>query len=1069
MAEQFNIIAEQDRCTVVAKYEPQPRGGSGYQSEPELERWLITQLQHQGYEYPSIRNEEELLQNLRRQLGEVNNTVFSDREWNDLLDEIASDALTLEDKAEMIQRDNTAISLKRDDGTTTNVHLLHKDNVFKNHLQVINQYVPEGGTHANRYDVTILVNGLPLVHIELKRRGVSIKEAFNQINRYARQTFWAGKGMFDYIQIFVISNGTETKYYSNTTRYAREQEADKQKGARGKKKVQSNTFEFTSYWSDEENHIICDLEDFAQTFLTRRTLLNILTRYCVFNTEKELLAMRPYQIAATEKILGRIDQALKNRWQGTRKAGGYIWHTTGSGKTLTSFKTAQLASRMDGVYKVVFVVDRQDLDYQTMKEYDRFCPNCANGNTNSQILLGQLQQTDTSPIIITTIQKMASLLKKNKIGQEVLDKNFVFIFDECHRSQFGDMQKRIKRSFKNYIMFGFTGTPIFGVNATSVKGEAMTTADVFGGELDDKGQHTKALHTYTIINAINDKNVLKFKVEYHAQTAEVEGKKVENTQWMDPKRIAANVKYLLAHFDQKTKRSSQWTISKLTNVADTVKNYKKKKEDRVEEERTKVAATGFNSILACDSVPMAIAYYKELERQMAQPGARQLRIATIFTTQANEAEDDGMGNIEEDPEAVKGLDTTSKDFLEGCIEKYNYLFATSYDTSADKFQNYYKDLSLRMKNKEIDLLIVVGMFLTGFDAKCLNTLWVDKNLKMHGLLQAYSRTNRILNAVKNCGNIVCFRNLEEATNRSFGLFGDANANSIILMRTFEEYYFGYDEKDKHYTGYKELADSLLAQYPLNHLNPSIPFADKVAFVKLYGELMKATNILVSFDQFCPEDQEERNAVRIVKAGERQDYQSWYLSFRDDIKAESAGNGGGGDGNGSGNGGNEDTAAADALEFEMELIAQADIDIPYILALVKKYHDSNCEDQEIILDITRSVTSSPRLRDKKDLIDGYIKAIKPGSGVDVYEEWQLYVGEQKEKELSAIISDEHLKEEKARDFVRKALRDGYVEENGMEITAVLPPMPLFGAGNMREQKKKSVIEKIKHFVERFIDL
>lgn len=1067
MAEIYNIIAEQDNCTVVAKYEPTQRNGNAYQSEAELEQWLITQLQHQGYNHPTIHNEQELMQNLRQQLGEVNGIVFSDKEWKAMLKEIASDTLSLEDKAEMIQRDNTAISIERDNGTNINVHLLHKDNVFKNHLQVINQYVPEGGTHANRYDVTILVNGLPLVHIELKRRGVSIKEAFNQINRYARESFWAGAGMFDYIQLFIISNGTETKYYSNTTRYAREQEADKQKGK--KKKAQSNSFEFTSYWSDAENHIICALEDFAKTFLTKRTLLNILTRYCVFNTDKELLVMRPYQIAATERILRRIDTALKNHWQGTRKAGGYIWHTTGSGKTLTSFKTAQLASKIEEIYKVVFIVDRQDLDYQTMKEYDKFCPNCANGNANSGILLKQLRSTDPSKIIITTIQKMASLLKKKQIEPEVLNKNFVFIFDECHRSQFGEMQKRIKRNFSKYIMFGFTGTPILTANATNVKGEMMTTAEVFGGEPDDKGQHTKALHTYTIINAINDKNVLKFKVEYHAQRAEVNGEKVENTHYLDHDRIATNVSYLLSHFDEKTKRSSLWTASVLTNVDDAVRNFKKKKEDRVEEIKAKVATTGFNSILACDSVPMAIEYYKELERQMGKPGARQLRIATIFTTSANEAENDEMGTIEEDPEGIKTLDTTSKDFLEECIKKYNQLFATSYDTSADKFQNYYKDLSLRMKNKDIDLLIVVGMFLTGFDAKCLNTLWVDKSLKMQGLLQAYSRTNRILNAVKDCGNIVCFRNLEEATNRSFGLFGDAQANakSIILMRTFEEYYNGYEEQGKHYRGYKELAEAMLHDYPLSQLGPSTPFSEKVGFVRLYGELMKVTNILVSFDQFNPEPPEERNAIRIIPTGKLQDYQSWYLNFRDLIKAEAKGDG---DGKGGGKGGDgEASSETDGLEFEMELIAQADIDIPYILALVKQYHDSNCEDQEMMLNITRSVTSSPRLRDKKDLIDGYIRALKPGHDVDVYEKWQEYVGEQREKELSTIISDENLKAEKAREFVGKSLKDGYVEESGMGITSILPPMPVFGAGNKREQKKKSVIKKIKRFVERFVDL
>ena len=590
----------------------------------------------------------------------------------------------------------------------------------------------------------------------------------------------------------------------------------------------------------------------------------------------------------------------------------------------------------------------------------------------------------------------------------------------------------------------------------------MTTADVFGGELDEKGNHTKPLHTYTIINAINDKNVLKFNVEYHTQTAMVDGKKVENTNYLDSKRIALNVKYLLEHFDIKTKRSIQWTASVLTNVEEVIKNYKKKKEDQVEEQKAKVSTTGFNSILACDSVQMAIEYYKELERQMAEPGAPQLRIATIFTSAANEAENDSNGNIEEDPESIKELDSTSREFLDSCIKKYNHCFGTSYNTSAELFQNYYKDLSWRTKNKEIDLLIVVGMFLTGFDAKCLNTLWVDKNLRMHGLLQAFSRTNRILNAYKNCGNIVCFRNLIEATNRSFGLFGDANANSIILMRTFEEYYNGYEEDGKHQAGYKELAEKLLQEYPLCKLNPSIPLAQKIGFIKLYGQFVKKTNILISFDQFNPETLEERNAIRIICEGDRQDYQSWYLSFCDDLKGGTTGGGGGHTG-GDGAGGTDD------LEFEIELIRQFDIDIPYILALVKKYHDSNCEDADLIKDIIRCITSSPKLRDKKDLIEGYLHVIKEGKDVDVYEEWQNYIRQQMERELEVIISEENLKEEATRDFITKSLHDGYVEESGMAITTVLPPMPIFGAGNKREQKKKTVIEKFKRFVERFIDL
>lgn len=1065
MTNQYNIIAEQDTCTVVTKYVAPDRDATSYQSEAELESWLINQLQAQGYEYPSIRTEDDLMANLRHQLGMVNDYVFTDNEWSHFVKNITSDTLTMEDKAGLIQAENTAIVLDCDNGEKKNIHLLHKDNIHKNRLQVINQYVPTGGTAKNRYDVTILVNGLPLVHIELKRRGVSIKEAFNQINRYTRESFWAGEGMFDYIQIFVISNGTETKYYSNSTRYARETEAEGQKGKR-KKKIASNSFEFTSYWSDAENKLIVDLEDFAKTFLVKRTLLNILTKYCVFNVDKVLMVMRPYQIAATERIILRIETALNNKWQGSTKAGGYIWHTTGSGKTLTSFKTAQLAKNIEGVEKVVFIVDRQDLDYQTMKEYDKFSPGCANGNRNSGILLEQLKDTK-SQIIITTIQKMSSLLGKNKIERDVLQKTFVFIFDECHRSQFGKMQKQIKSAFRNYIMFGFTGTPIFGVNAPKYGGDIVTTAQVFGGELDSKGNHTKALHTYTIINAINDKNVLKFNVENHAQMAVIDGKKVENTNYMDAKRIATNVEYLLKNFDIKTKRSSQWQASVLMNVVDVVKNFKKRKEDQVKEEKQKVATAGFNAMLACDSVPMAIEYYKELERQMAMPDANKLKMAIIYTSAANEAEDE-MGSIEEDPENVTTLDATTKEFLESCIKKYNKQFGTSYDTSAEKFQNYYKDLSLRMKNKEIDLIIVVGMFLTGFDAPCLNTLWVDKNLRMHGLLQAYSRTNRILNAIKNCGNIVCFRDLKDATDKSFALFGDSEANSIILMRTFDEYYYGYDENDVHYVGYKEKVEELLEKYPVSSLNPSVPFADKVAFVRLYGEYVKLNNILISFDQFNPDTVEERNAIRIIKEGEIQDYQSWYLNFRDEIIAEGSGNGGDNGGSGiGGEGGNSGDAGG--VEFEMELISQIQIDIPYILALVKKYHDSNCEDQEIIMAITRSVTSSPSLRDKKDLIDGYISTIVPGEDVDVYDEWQKYIEQQKTKELDAIINDENLKPTEAREFIEKSLKSGYVEEYGLAITKVLPPMPLFGGGGKREQKKKTVIEKIKKFIERFQNL
>lgn len=1064
MAEQYNIIAEQDESTVVARYDAPERDMSAYQSEAQLEKKLIKQLKEQGYGNPTIHNEAELLENMRVQLGELNNYAFSDSEWKRLLDSISNESLSMEDKAEMIQRDNTAILLALDSGENRNIHLLDKKNIHNNRLQVINQYVQEGGNRNTRYDVTILVNGLPLVHIELKKRGVSIREAFNQIDRYQRDTFWAGKGMFDFIQIFIISNGSETKYYSNSTRYAREKENT---GRGHGKKVLSNSFEFTSYWSDRENKLILDIEDFAKTFLTKHTLLNMLTKFCVFTVDKTLMVMRPYQVAATEQILRRIQLAMNMKLQGSIKGGGYIWHTTGSGKTLTSFKTAQLATKIEGVEKVLFIVDRQDLDYQTMKEYDNFKPGCANGNANSSILLGQLNDANAK-IIITTIQKLSTLLRKEKIAKEILVKNIVFIFDECHRSQFGEMHSMIKKKFKNYMMFGFTGTPIFAVNANKYGKNVSTTAQVFGGELDNKGNHTKALHTYTIINAINDRNVLKFNVEYHLYKAEKAGTVLDSAYYMNPERISKNVAYLLKNFDIKTKAADSYSMSKLMNVDDVVRNFRLAKENQKEEKKGKMSVRGFNSILACDSVDMAIAYYKELKRQMQEPGKRKLTLAIIYTSQANEEENEATGNIEENPESVENMDATSRDFLDRCIkEDYNPRFGTSYDTSSEKFQSYYKDVSLRMKNRDIDLLIVVGMFLTGFDAQCLNTLWVDKNLKMHGLLQAYSRTNRILNAVKNCGNVVCFRNLEEQTNASFALFGDEDANGIILMRPFNDYYYGYDDEKegKHYIGYKEIAETLLERYPLRNLNPHTPEADRKAFIKLFSQFVKMFNLLMSFDKFNSDDPDEQDKVRIIKAGELQEYRSWYLNFYEDYKQGKKGD--------SGMTGETDHSGddeEDSIEFELDLIKQVQIDIPFILALVKQYHDTNCEDHELLQKITRSITSSPSLRDKKELITGYIDSIKPGKDIDVYDEWQKFIDREKKEELDTIIKEENLKSDEAKKFIEKALNDGFVEENGTGIVKLLPPMPIFGAGaGKREEKKKTVIEKINSYVSKFFNL
>ncbi len=1044
--------------TVMAHYDVQPREAESFQSEAALEAKLIKQLVAQGYDNPHIVDEPSLLANLRSQLERLNNYQFSDAEWKRLLDtEIANDAMDIEAKTALIQKGDTVVSLKRDNGEPKNIKLIDKRNLGNNRMQVIHQYVPSGGTAKNRYDVTILVNGLPMVHIELKRRGGTLREAFNQIDRYQRESFWAGRALFEYVQIFVISNGTQTKYYSNTTRTAREKETDKARSAG--RKIESNSFEFTSYWSDAENNVISDLEDFAQTFLRKQTLLNVLTKYCVFTVDRLLMAMRPYQIAATERILLRIDTAIKNRWQGTTKAGGYIWHTTGSGKTLTSFKTAQLAARMEGVKKVLFVVDRQDLDYQTMKEYDNFEKDCANSNSNSEILKRQLKDK-TATIIITTIQKLTIVLKKKTDDElrELLNENVVLIFDECHRSQFGDMHKLVSKSFRKYMMFGFTGTPIFAENAMKYgKGGLQTTAQVFGGELDARGQHTRPLHTYTIVDAIRDKNVLKFHVDYIKTMKEKEGvedKQVESINEKkaitSPRRINLITDYILDHFDQKTKHKEKYRMTKLLNVEEVVKDGKE-----AEEQKEKRAASGFNSIFAVESVAMAKEYYLALKKKMAESGRRPLRIATIFTYEANEASNAVTGMSDEDPAGIDGLDATSKEFLQKvAIKDYNGMFGTTYDISSDKFQNYYKDISLRMKNNDLDLLIVVGMFLTGFDAKTLNTLWVDKNLKMHGLLQAYSRTNRILNSVKNCGNIVCFRNLDEATKECFALFGNRDAAGLVFMRSFKDYYEGYDDKGRHMMGYREIVQALKDKFPVGEIMNITDDEKKKEFIKLFGSYLKAHNLLIAFDDFCPDDPDKRGEVRIIQENERQDYLSWYNDLYDEFKRSQQHG--------------ERADIEDDIEFEIELVKQVQIDITYILELVAQYKASQCKDREVLLKISRSITSSPDLRNKKELIERFVDRMTPQAG-EVHDEWDKYLAGEKKRQMDEIISGEKLKPEKTREFIDRCFKDGYVEENGTAVTEILPPMPLFGAGNRRQQTKQRVIEKIKQFFDRFTNI
>lgn len=1026
----FNIVAETTENTVVTEYTPVTKRAESYQSEAQLEAEFIRLLGEQGYEYLNIHHENELVLNLRTQLEKLNKYTFTDSEWKQFFNNcIANSNDGIEDKSFKIQEDYKQI-LHCDNGSTKNINLIDKSNIHNNFVQVLNQYEVsqgEGARHDNRYDVTVLVNGLPLVHIELKRRGVAIREAFNQIERYQRDSFWAGSGLFEYVQIFVISNGTNTKYYSNSTRWNAINES---KGRHSKKKT-SNSFEFTSYWADANNRVITDLIDFTKTFFAKHTLLNILTKYCIFTSEKTLMVMRPYQITATERIINRIQSSTNYKKFGTIAGGGYIWHTTGSGKTLTSFKTARLASKLSYIDKVLFVVDRKDLDYQTMKEYDRFEKGAANSNTSTAVLKKQLENDDVH-IIITTIQKLSTFIKKNKT-HDVYSKHVVIIFDECHRSQFGDMHTAIVKSFKKYHIFGFTGTPIFAANATAKKSTLFTTEQTFGDKL----------HTYTIVDAINDKNVLPFKVDYY-KTMEYEPDIDDKEVWdidrekayMAPKRISAVTKYILEHFNQKTYRGEKsYDYKVVSNVSDVASADRGK----VEEEKYNKRVSGFNSIFAVASVPMAKLYYSEFKKQMKENPSQKLRIATIFSYGANEEEPEGLLN-EENPEDTSGLDKSSRDFLDEAISDYNDMFHTSYSTDGDKFQNYYKDVSLRMKNKEIDLLIVVNMFLTGFDATTLNTLWVDKNLKMHGLIQAFSRTNRILNSIKTFGNIVCFRNLQKRVDSAIGLFGDKNASSVVLMRTFDEYYNGFeDEKGKLKPGYVDLINELCTSFPLS--DPRIEGEiNQKEFINLFGAILRMRNILVSFDEF--------KGKEMLTDRDLQDYSARYQDLRDEWKRKRD---------------KEKENINDDVVFEIELIKQIDINIDYILMLVQKYHDSNCSDKEILVDIRKAVNASPELRSKKELIENFIVGINEVD--DVVNGWRKFVNEQKENELNQIVEEQKLKPDETRRLIDNAFRDGELKTNGTAIDKIMPPMRRFGGGN-RTEKKQTVIERLKQFFEKY---
>ena len=1005
----YNMLISTLESTVVTEYVKEDMPVYTYQSEADLEREFIKNLQNQGYEYLIIHNEKELIVNLKDKLEKLNNIIFSENEWERFFKEkIANKNESIVEKTRTIQEDYIK-NFTRDNGTLVNISLIDKKNIHNNFLQVINQYEEENGNHNTRYDVSILVNGLPLIHIELKRRGVAIREAFNQINRYQRDSFWAGSGLFEYVQIFVISNGTNTKYYSNTTRARHIKEMSFN---RRKVKKSSNSFEFTSYWADANNKAITDLVDFTKTFFAKHTILNILTKYCIFDTSDTLLVMRPYQISATERILSKIQLANNYKWVGKIDAGGYIWHTTGSGKTLTSFKTAQLASQLDYIDKVLFVVDRKDLDSQTQKEYDRFSKGSANGNTSTKILKAQLEDryVNKSKIIITTIQKLGHFIKQNK-NHEVFKKNIVLIFDECHRSQFGELHLAITKTFKNYFMFGFTGTPIFPKNSNgSSKTLFKTTEQTFGDKL----------HTYTIVNAINDGNVLPFRIDYINTIKEkenIQDKKVNaidiEKAMSDPIRIREVVSYIIEHFEQKTMRNKHYEV----------------KEQRL---------SGFNSIFAVSSIPVAKKYYLEFKKQLEEKN-KNLTITTIFSYSANEEEN--TDNLDDESFDTENLDLGSREFLEEAISDYNKKFGTNFDTSSDGFQLYYEDLSKRTKNKEIDILIVVNMFLTGFDATTLNTLWVDKNLRMHGLIQAFSRTNRILNSIKTFGNIICFRDLQKETDDAIALFGNKEAGGIVLLKTYEEYYNGYeDDKGREKEGYSQLIEELQNKFPIGE--QIIGEQNKKEFIMLFGNILKLKNILSAFDKFAGNE--------ILSEREYQDYQSIYIDLYQERKPKDT----------------DKESINDDIIFEIELIKQVEINIDYILMKVAEYYKSNKKDKEILIDIKKAINSSIELRSKKELIEGFIDRVN--SSKNVTDDFKKFVREEKEKDLEKVIEEEKLKPEETKKFIDNSLREGTLKTTGTDIDKLLPPVSRFGGGN-RAEKKLGVIEKLKVFFDKYLGL
>ncbi|MFI3127421.1 type I restriction endonuclease subunit R [Streptococcus suis] len=1019
---QTDPIIESNNFIVLDKYvkSVQP---NHYQTEADLEKELIVDLQQQGYEYLNyLTTPEALLGNLRAQMEMLNRVSFTDEEWQRFLDEyLNKPSESLIDRTRKLHDDHV-YDFIFDDGHIQNIYLWDKKNISRNKLQVINQ-MKQTGTSANRYDVTLLVNGLPLVQIELKKRGVAIREAFNQVHRYSKESFNEENSLFNYLQLFIISNGTDTRYFANTT------------------KRNKNSFDFTMNWALKNNNPIKDLKDFTATFLSKQTLLNILINYSVFDTSDTLLIMRPYQIAATERIIWKIRSAIASKIKSGPETGGYIWHTTGSGKTLTSFKAARLATEMTEVDKVFFVVDRKDLDYQTMKEYQRFSPDSVNGSNSTAGLKRNIEKDDNK-IVVTTIQKLNHFMTSEQ-EHDIYDKQVVFIFDECHRSQFGEAQKRLKKKFKKYCQFGFTGTPIKVENALG----AETTASVFG----------KELHSYVITDAIRDQKVLKFMVDYNdvrpqfkAYEKEQDLEKLSAAETkkalLHPTRISEISSYILEHFNQKTHRQS---------------------------------GKGFNAMFAVSSVEAAKAYYQELQEQ--QVGREKpLKIATIFSFAANEAQS-AIGEIDDENFTPNDLpDLSSKEFLSRCVEDYNRLFQTNYTINGNDFQNYYRDLAKRVKTGEVDLLIVVGMFLTGFDAPTLNTLFVDKNLRYHGLIQAFSRTNRIYDATKSFGNIVTFRDLEKATTDAIKLFGKTETAEVLLERSYTDYLEGYDDAGEQKAGYLAVAQELLERFP----DPSeiVKESDKKAFVDLFGKFLKLDNILQNYDDFVrlqavqmldfenPEEvaafqakyqmdtetMEELAQLPIPTVREIQDYRSTYNDIRDWYTRERQNQQN-----------SKSTVDWDSVVFEIELLKSQEINLDYILELIFETNKTVSDKDTLVEEITRTIRASLGNRAKEDLIVKFIRRSDLDSFVDktdIIEQFFLFAREEQKKEVAELIQQEGLNEESAKRYIQLSLRREYASENGNALNETLPKMsPL---NPQYHTKKQTVFQKISALVEKF---